>query len=65
MDLKTMADRSSCGTSNPHPVEWIVSMTTPEGVTGIEIRKCTVCLVKMLDTPAVRVNCRTLNVRSI
>lgn len=47
-----------------HPViiEWVVSMTSPEGKTGIEIEMCTACLLKLLYTPSVQVRGRTVHV---
>lgn len=55
---------NSCGTVNTHRPEWRVSLTSPEGRTGIEILQCDACLMTLLRTPAVQRMGRTVNVRA-
>jgi hypothetical protein len=56
---------NSCGTANDHTPEWNVSMTSPDGRTGVTIRKCGPCALAMLDTPAVQTLGRTVHLKKI
>ena len=64
----TMADIAkinSCGYANDHRPEWHVSMTSPEGNTGITLRKCTACMLSLIHTPAVIDLGRTVHLRRV
>lgn len=43
--------------------EWAVSLTSPQGQTGITINMCHSCLLNLLHSPAVQANGRTVHVR--
>lgn len=61
-------DFADCGVALEridHVAEWAVTMTSPEGVTGIEIRHCTLCMVKLLNTPAVQTMGRTVHLKKL
>ena len=65
IDEHTIAKINSCGYANDHRPEWHVSMTSPEGNTGITIIKCSECMVDMLLTPAVQNLGRTVHLRRV
>lgn len=63
--VQTIVDINSCGTGNGHTPVYAVSLTSPGGQTGIELRKCGHCLMALLHTPAVLVNGRVATVRAV
>lgn len=56
---------NDCGKANPHTPEWEVSMTSPRGDTGVTILKCTPCVLKILETPAVQDGGRTVHLKRV
>ena len=58
-------DFADCGVVNKHTPEWAVAMTSPEGKTGIEIHQCTLCMIKLLNTPSVQTWGRTVHLKKM
>jgi hypothetical protein len=56
--------QNDCGTANDHYPAWAVSLTAPNGRTGIELVQCTACLMRLLDSPAVQRMGRIAHVRA-
>jgi hypothetical protein len=59
------SDPNSCGVANTHEPVWFVSMTSPEGRTGLTVRKCHACVEKTLNSVAVQSMDRTVHLRRL
>lgn len=62
-DSTALLDSFTCGCHRTPTFH--VSMTAPSGVTGVTIDMCVQCVLKLLDSPAVQANGRTVHLKRI